>query len=59
MESVIIQCPYCRQSIEVLVDRSVPRQEYFEDCEVCCRPMRLVVTAPEGETRVEAFTEDQ
>ena len=36
-------CPYCGERIELVVDASVPEQQYIEDCQVCCRPM--VVTA--------------
>lgn len=32
-------CPYCGEAIEILLDASVPEQEYVEDCQVCCRPM--------------------
>ncbi|MBT3922690.1 MAG: CPXCG motif-containing cysteine-rich protein [Nitrospina sp.] len=34
-------CPHCGQSISVLLDLSVPVQEYIEDCEVCCRPIEI------------------
>jgi transcription elongation factor Elf1 len=34
-------CPHCGQSISVLLDLSVPGQEYIEDCEVCCRPIEI------------------
>ncbi len=34
-----IGCPYCAEVIEVLVDNSVPQQNYIEDCQVCCRPI--------------------
>jgi len=34
-----IQCPYCWQSIEIIIDASVPQQSYIEDCQVCCRPI--------------------
>jgi hypothetical protein len=37
--STTIQCPYCWQSIDILVDGSIPEQEYTEDCQVCCRPI--------------------
>ena len=30
--------------IEVLLDASVPHQNYIEDCQVCCRPIELDVT---------------
>jgi len=32
-------CPYCGEDIEFLIDLSVPRQSYTEDCQVCCRPI--------------------
>ncbi|MAM85477.1 MAG: CPXCG motif-containing cysteine-rich protein [Acidobacteriota bacterium] len=44
MENRTIACPYCGQQLDVLVDPSIPRQEYVEDCQVCCRPITLQVT---------------
>jgi hypothetical protein len=37
-------CPYCGETIEVLLDPSVPHQNYIEDCQVCCRPIIFDVT---------------
>ena len=34
-----VQCPYCWEHFNVLVDTSAGSQEYVEDCEVCCRPI--------------------
>ena len=34
-----IQCPYCGENIEVVIDCSVVQQNYIEDCQVCCRPI--------------------
>jgi hypothetical protein len=54
IESVRIQCPSCGETIELLVDCSVPEQRYIEDCEVCCRPLAiLAVTDETGLPRVE------
>jgi len=39
-----IQCPYCGENVDVLIDASVPQQSYIEDCQVCCRPINFVVT---------------
>lgn len=39
-----IDCPYCGEPLEILVDDSLPQQRYVEDCQVCCRPMLLDVT---------------
>jgi hypothetical protein len=39
-----IQCPYCGEYIEVLLDCSIEQQSYIEDCQVCCRPIEFNVT---------------
>jgi len=39
-----ISCPYCGESISILVDDSLPEQNYVEDCQVCCRPIVLDVS---------------
>lgn len=36
-----INCPYCGESIDILLDTSAGKQEYYEDCSVCCRPIYL------------------
>ncbi len=41
-EFVGTQCPYCGEHIQLLVDCSIPQQEYIEDCQVCCRPIQVV-----------------
>ena len=35
------QCPYCWESISMLLDTSVINQAYVEDCEVCCNPIQI------------------
>lgn len=35
----LISCPYCGESIDVLIDIGEAGQEYIEDCQVCCRPI--------------------
>ncbi len=34
-------CPYCGEEISMVLDLSVRRQTYVEDCEVCCRPIEI------------------
>ncbi len=46
-------CPYCGQSISMLLDVSASQQQYVEDCEVCCRPIDIRFTAVEN--RVQSF----
>lgn len=35
------QCPYCWETISILLDPSVNKQTYVEDCEVCCNPIEV------------------
>ena len=49
LQTAFIVCPYCWESIEVLVDCSVNHQEYVEDCGVCCRPIVITVVSSPGE----------
>jgi transcription elongation factor Elf1 len=41
-------CPFCWAEVSVLLDPSVGRNEYVEDCEVCCRPLEFKVSFEEG-----------
>ena len=42
-------CPYCWQEISFILDPSVAEQSYVEDCEVCCRPIRIEYASDGGE----------
>ena len=44
-----IVCPYCGEEIGIVVDVSVPEQEYVEDCFVCCRPIVIRYRAERGD----------
>ena len=46
--SETIQCPYCGQRFEVVVDTSGGFQRFTTDCEVCCRPMEVVAECEPG-----------
>ncbi len=58
LEEHAVQCPNCWETITVLVDCSVARQEYTEDCPVCCRPFRVRVSTGEP-TTVDLLHEDE
>lgn len=34
-----VVCPYCGESFVSVVDGSAGNQLYYEDCEICCRPI--------------------
>ncbi len=59
-EAIEIECPYCGETIEIVVDLSVEDQTYIEDCQVCCRPITMAVTVDEdGMPMVQVSQEDE
>jgi hypothetical protein len=59
LQSVSLQCPHCWEQIEIVVDCSVERQEYVEDCDVCCSPIFVTVSSSDdGVAGVEARMEN-
>lgn len=36
-----IDCPFCGEPIEILLDLSAGGQDYIEDCQVCCQPIQI------------------
>ena len=54
-----VLCPYCGEINEIGLDPGGGRrQEYVEDCQVCCRPGRVVVTyLPDGTADVSVEAE--
>jgi hypothetical protein len=36
-----VQCPYCGEAFETLLDLSAGSASYIEDCQVCCRPIEI------------------
>jgi Cysteine-rich CPXCG len=37
-------CPSCGEEISMVLDLSVSRHTYIEDCEVCCTPIEISYT---------------
>ena len=44
----LLVCPYCWESISVLLDLSLSEQSYVEDCSVCCHPIAVQYAADAG-----------
>ena len=58
-KSTPILCPYCGECIEIDVDISAQKQDYVEDCQVCCQPILLHIIVDEtGEAIVDAEKEN-
>lgn len=58
-EFVALACPYCGESIELVVDGSAGDATYVEDCPVCCRPMQVDVETDGTEISVRVRTGDE
>lgn len=43
-----IQCPFCGQSFELVIDTSVSSQRFTTDCEICCRPFEVLAECEPG-----------
>ncbi|HEY5666530.1 MAG TPA: CPXCG motif-containing cysteine-rich protein [Gammaproteobacteria bacterium] len=55
-----VACPYCGETITVLIDGSLPEQSYVEDCQVCCRPIVVDVNVGfDGDVSVSVRAENE
>ena len=44
-----VACPYCGEENCIFIDESGgEHQTYIEDCQVCCKPWQVIVTAIQG-----------
>lgn len=44
LDYVGVWCPYCGERFEIGVDASAGTQSYYEDCQVCCAPIRMQIS---------------
>ena len=59
-DEIIIVCPYCGESLDVLVDTSSGPQQYYEDCSVCCAPILFIVSEDDaGEIIIDVKRDDE
>lgn len=56
---VEVSCPYCGETIGLVLDASAGEQSYIEDCQVCCRPIAVTVAFDEeGEADLSVSAEN-
>lgn len=53
-----VSCPYCGELIVILLDCSIPEQEYIEDCQVCCNPMTVALLCSDPTMPIVTVTRD-
>ena len=60
LEEKTINCPYCGESISVLINEEEIGQEYIEDCQVCCQPIIFnIATDMNGDLSVSVRGENE
>lgn len=45
-----VQCPYCGESFDTVIDLSAGSTSYIEDCQVCCQPIEFRLQVADGTT---------
>ena len=58
LEESVISCPYCGESLDVLLDPQEVGQQYIEDCQVCCKPITFEL-ALDANDDVVVFVRDE
>jgi hypothetical protein len=60
LQNEFIDCPYCGEQIEIVIDCSIEEQDFIEDCSVCCQPIVLsVVICGEEDIHIIARRHDE
>lgn len=60
LEPMQLYCPYCGEPIDIWIDLSGGSQSYIEDCQVCCRPIQLVISVDsDGAVEIQALSGDE
>ena len=48
-EQVVFCCPHCLQHSSLTIDLGAKRQQFVEDCQVCCEPITFDIEVRNGE----------
>ena len=59
LQTQLLDCPYCGENIQVVVDCSVSEQNYIEDCQVCCRPINFYINAIDDYVDIKVTSENE
>ena len=57
-DEATVTCPHCGETVVIALDPAGgSRQEYVEDCQICCRPWRVQVHYAGGSVDVSVTIE--
>ena len=59
LQSQTINCPYCGEEIQIVIDCSASDHDYIEDCQVCCRPINLLIKISGDYIEIQATNENE
>ena len=59
LSTVECACPYCGEACLLVIDPTEVGQELIEDCQVCCRPMRVVSSGTAPDYVLSLYREDE
>jgi hypothetical protein len=61
LEVCDVTCPYCSARFQVRVDCSAGADDYYEDCEKCCSPIRITTVVDDDNklVSIDARREDE
>ena len=48
-DTASVDCPFCGQSMELILDTTIAAQRFVTDCEVCCRPFEVTAECEDGD----------
>jgi transcription elongation factor Elf1 len=48
-DSATVNCPFCGESTELVLDTNIASQHFVTDCEVCCRPFEVSAECEAGD----------
>ncbi|MCK4865445.1 MAG: CPXCG motif-containing cysteine-rich protein [Gammaproteobacteria bacterium] len=54
-----LNCPYCGEEIQLIIDCSILEQKYIEDCQVCCQPINIFISIENDTVQIHIASENE
>ena len=48
-DTATVDCPFCGECQELVLDTNLASQRFVTDCEVCCRPFEVTAECEAGD----------